>query len=48
MVTHCDQPSWIGKLPPFERRGDTLISDTRKRNERKQAGDDERDVARAL
>jgi hypothetical protein len=48
MVAHRDQPSWMGKLPPFERRGDALVSDTRKRNEGNQAGDDERDVARAL
>ena len=47
MVAHRDQPPGIGKLPPFERRGDALIRDTRKDDEDDETGDDEGDVARA-
>ena len=47
MVAHRDQPPGIGKRPPFERRGDALISDTGKDDEGDETGDDEGDVARA-
>jgi hypothetical protein len=48
VIADGDQPSWIGKLPAFERRGDALIGDTGKDNEGDEADDDESDVARAL
>ena len=48
MIADVDQPSWIGKLPAFERSGDALIGDTGKDDEGDKAGDDESDVARAL
>ena len=48
VVADLDEPSWIRKLPPFERRGNALIGDTGKDDEGEQTGDDESDVARAL